>query len=684
GNHGARLLSWPLALERQEASVWGWLNERLELGPALGDAAGASDRPPFQGLASFGPGDADNFFGRELEAEEFANRLRLQSFLAVVGPSGAGQSSFIQAGVIPLLASECRAIVARPGPSPLRALGELLAREGLPVGSDFSAPALRRVVEQAAASKRLLLIVDQFEELITLCLDAAEREAYAELLVSVASAQPAVKVVITLRDDFLVRLQQLGPLRRRLAQAIQLLSTPVKDDLLRILTLPLQRVGYVFEDESLPRQMVEEVAEQQGALALLSFTASKLWEMRDRHFRRLTRSAYASLGGVGGALAFHAEATLSQGGPEEQRLVREVFRSLVTAEGTRAVLSRTELAEILGAAEGGEKVLERLIQGRLLVASEGARGEDRIEVIHETLLRSWPRLVAWQREDAENVRLRDQLRAAARQWAERGRPRGVLWRDEALAEYRLWRKRYPGALTVSEREFALASLREETRGRRLKTGLLVGILAGLVAGLLVLARANRRAEASEQVAVQRLAQSHADQGRALVLSGRPIDALAYLSKAVEEGIWTPGMRYLLPRAATALDTQLRVVDSKGGALTSLALSPDEQWVATSSYDRTIPIWKLATGGVAKTLAGHQGPIDHVAFSPDGRRLASVSGDLTARIWEVSTGAEVAKLPLGARGHWDRFSADGRWLITGDEEGVRVWDASSFALSWAAK
>src|SRR5262249_13025028 len=154
-----------------------------------------------------------------------------------------------------------------------------------------------------------------------------------------------------------------------------------------------------------------------------------------------SRKAYVSLGGVGGALARHAEATLEAMAPDQRRLVREVFRHLVTAEGTRAVLSRAELDQVLGGGPSATAVVEQLVAARLLAVAEGEAGTERVEVTHEALLDAWPRLVAWRREDAEGARLRDQLRAAARQWDERGRASGLLWRGDALAEYRLWRAR---------------------------------------------------------------------------------------------------------------------------------------------------------------------------------------------------------------------------------------------------
>ena len=175
--------------------------------------------------------------------------------------------------------------------------------------------------------------------------------------------------------------------------------------------------------------MVQSVADQPGALALLSFTAASLFALRDRHFKQLPRKAYDSMGGVGGALAQHAEETLGNMTAEEQKLVREAFRHLVTADGTRAVMPHTELRHVLGASPSADSVIEKLVNARLLTASE----EDRIEVIHEALLSAWPRLVGWRRDDSEGARLRDQVRAAARQWDDVAAVLAAsYWRDEGI------------------------------------------------------------------------------------------------------------------------------------------------------------------------------------------------------------------------------------------------------------
>ncbi len=176
----------------------------------------------------------------------------------------------------------------------------------------------------------------------------------------------------------------------------------------------------------------------------------------------------------------------------EQSLVREAFRHLVTSEGTRAVLTRPEVLQLLGKTSDGETVIEKLISTRLLVATEGEKGVDRIEIVHEALLSAWPRLVKWRQEMAEGARLRDQLRAAARQWQERNRPKGLLWRDEALTEYQLWRTRYQGNLTELEDAFGKASIAEANRAKRLRQILTTVAATVLIAGLVVLVLMNKQ------------------------------------------------------------------------------------------------------------------------------------------------------------------------------------------------
>ncbi|MGH2898115.1 MAG: ATP-binding protein, partial [Solirubrobacteraceae bacterium] len=393
---GARFVAPPAGFERHDPHVWDWLRGHV---PELDDAARLTpdeERAPYRGLSAFSPDDAEMFFGRERETATFVNRLRTHPVAAVVGPSGVGKSSFVQAGVIPALPAGWRAITSRPGPLPLAALIARLHAAGIATATSIDdlraqLAADREVLgailrAEGHARGPIVLVIDQLEELFTLCLDPLERTAFAQAVIAAArTVDDPVRVVFTLRDDFLVRAEQVPALRDRIGQAMQLLTMPTAPDLVRILVEPARRAGYDFEDATLAADMVAEVAEQPGALAVLAFTAAQLWDQRDRHFRQLTRGVYRSLGGVAGAFARHAEQTLAAMTADERRLTREAFRHLVTTENTRAVLERGELRQLLGDDARADSVVEKLIGARLLVASDDDTG-DTIEIVHEALL----------------------------------------------------------------------------------------------------------------------------------------------------------------------------------------------------------------------------------------------------------------------------------------------------------
>ncbi len=677
---GARFEALPGELARHDDSLWEWFG--LHLIETIDDSTGGGPREeaPYRGLLPFTAAEAADYVGREVDVDVFLNRLRMQPLLAVVAPSGVGKSSFVQAGVVPALGDSWQAMITRPGPAPRAALAALLERSGVHATDGDPGAALRQ--HAAAGGRSILLVIDQFEELFTLCLDPAERVAYAEEIASLTrSPDDPVRVVLTLRDDFLARADDLPALRERLAVGLQLLAMPSRADLIRVLVDPARRHGYDFEDPELPARMVDEVAGQPGALALLSFTAARLWELRDRHFKQLGRRAYDALGGVAGALAQHAEATLADMAADEQRLAREAFRHLVTAEGTRAVLTRPELTQLLGGPGRAERVIERLIGARLLVASEaGPAGEQSIEVVHEALLTAWPRLVQWRREDAEGARMRDQLRAAARQWDERARPRGLLWRDEAWAEYELWRARFPGARTDVEEAFAVASAAEAARGRRVRRGLVLIAFAALTAFVLFLARANRETGRARELAEDKASEAHVllldsyiEQGREALLAGEHARALAYLIEARRMGADSPAISFLIRRALRPLEPRVLTLGGHQGKVWEIGFSPDGRAIVTAD-DRDLRLWDTASGRELARMRGHTEPVFAARFSPDGTRLATASADGTIRMWDARSGRALATL----RGHRGRVEAiawtpDGRTLLSGGEDGARLWD-----------
>jgi WD40 repeat protein len=692
GRRGARLVALPDPFEHEDELLWEAFGNVMRDDAAASGVMSIEEKPPFPGLAAFTASDAAMFVGRERETEAFVNRIRVTPLLAVVGPSGAGKSSFVQAGVIPALPDGWTAITVRPGPAPLVSLAAKLGGMGADASELASHPgALGTLLRTHARVSRgpIVLVVDQLEELFTLCEDADERAQYAEALARAArSADDPVRVIVTLRDDFLIEAEALAPLRTRLGPGVQLLTTPAEADLLRILTVPVRTAGYEFDDAALPGDMVAAVAHAPGALALLSFTAQKLWDLRDRRFRQLAKKAYVALGGVGGALAQHAEATLTAMPGDEQRLVREVFRHLVTADGTRAVLSRAELDEVLGGGAAAAGVVEKLVAARLLVVADDPAGE-RVEVTHEALLDAWPRLLGWRREDAEGARLRDQLRAAARQWDERGRPSGLLWRGDALAEYRIWRARTPGALTAAEQAFANASLADAARGRRTRTLLLGGsfvVLAVVAIALFFLNRATQReraraeasqadAEANAQKLHDRLQAQYEAQGRRLILDGDPLQGLAYLDKAREFGAHGRAHDFLVAEAIAATEGELFEAQH-GDAARTPSFSHDGTRIVTASFDQAARVWDARTGALLLTLA-HKGAVMSARWSPDDATILTTSIGDGASLWDARSGTLMRGFTHTGRVYCALFSPDGRRIVSAGADGqLHVWDTAT--------
>lgn len=650
----------------------------------------AIEESPYLGLLTFSEADAKRYFGREREVDAFVNRLRKLPWIAVAGPSGVGKSSFIRAGVLPSLDAAQR-LVMRPGSTPSAALRAALSGLGIAVDDEgmrdhrvLAARLAQRVSE--AGWGMLVLVIDQFEELVTQCQDLDEQEAFAALAVKIAGdADVPVRVVLTVRDDFLVRVAGLAALRNVISANLQLLTTPSKEDLLRIVVEPARRAGYEFEDAALAQTMVDEVQAMPGALALLSFTCSKLWQLRDRDTRRLTRAAYRSIGGVGGALAQHAEALLEAMPPSDRAIVREVFRHLVTADGTRAELTRSELVQVAGGQAGGPAaagVIEALINGRLLLASEDARGE-RVEVVHETLIVNWPRLVGWRAQDAETARLRDQLRAAARQWQERGRDRDLLWRGEALTEFQLWRSRYPGRLTDLEEEFGQRSAAAHTRRRRVAIAALTTLLGTMTVAIIVFyglrtnaVKAQARAEKSEAQAQLSLIDSYVDSGRRLLLSGDTPNALAFLAAAVRAGRGDPSTQFLVDRATAQLAGDQGLLAS-GRPVYAASFLGDE--IVTSESGGALVYWNLSGERLREVSLGTPGQVNLISVAPGSQRLA------------VSDVAGVVRV-LDAKGNqlatWSAFDhelssmlfVNQTLLVTGNREGiVKLWDPTTQQL-----
>ena len=354
---------------------------------------------------------------------------------------------------------------------------------------------------------------------------------------------------------------------------------------MRTIVEPARRIGYELSDGELASEMVDVVADRPGALALLSFTASRLWELRDRRFKQLTRNAYEAMGGVAGALGQHAEATFLSLVADEQRIAREAFRHLVTADMTRAVMYGDELRQRLGSPRA-EGVIAKLVDARLLAVVEGET-RSQIEIIHEALIAAWPRLQQWAREDTADSRSREQIRTAAKQWAERNRPRELLWRGDLLRELARWRAR--ATLTDLEAAFANASRDDAARGTRVRRIIAAVAIAITIAFVVVLANATANARQANRDNEKLLRDSTFDQGRLRMLQGDKLGALPYLAQAYKMGETGAANRLMIEEALRPTRARVGALEGHTDKVWQVAYSPDGKLLATASLDGTARI-----------------------------------------------------------------------------------------------
>ncbi|GAA2570966.1 hypothetical protein GCM10010304_06680 [Streptomyces roseoviolaceus] len=466
-------------------------------------APAADERAPYRGLARFEPADSDLFFGREALARELLHLARAHRFAAVFGPSGSGKSSLLRAGLIPLLREGTGADrpavirVLTPGERPAHAHGQAL----VPQDGELDT----------------WVIVDQFEELFTLCHDRQERDRFLDLLLGAREPESRLRVVVAVRGDFYGHCAEHRELAEAVSHANLLVGPMSGDELREVVTGPATAAGLNVE-RVLTARIIEEVGDRPGALPMLSHALLETW--RRRRGRTLTLAAYEETGGVRGAIAATAEQVYGDLDEGRARTARRILLRLIapgdrTAD-TRRPASRSELGP------GALDVLERLAAARL-VTLDG----DTVELAHEALITGWPRLAGWIEESRERLRAQRALGEAAHAWEELDRDPGALYRGTRLdrAEELFGRQREKreeqrkeedADLTRSERTFLTASAaardtereaetRTARRTRVLTVGLSVFLVLALAAGLVAWQRDRVSEEEAAKAAARRLA-----------------------------------------------------------------------------------------------------------------------------------------------------------------------------------
>jgi len=669
----------------------------------------AEAEPPFKGLLFFDEADASLFFGRESLTTKLTGRLHEEHFLSIVGASGSGKSSVLRAGLVHQLRSEGTWVIAVliPGSSQgsfyalasalLPLLDPKLSETDILVETRKLSNALRqgevsllevteRILKKAPAAGRLLLAIDQFEEVFTTCKDQGERQAFVDtLLEAITPDEAAMTVVIALRADFYHHCAQFDNLRKALARHQEYIGPMNVEELRRAIQEPARRSGWEFEP-GLVDLLLRDVGDEPGALPLLSHALLETWKRRQG--RTLVLSGYAESGGVQGAIAQSAEAVFNQLTPEQQLIARNVFLRLTElGEGTPDTRRRVSLIDLVPSADDKRAVevtFNTLANARLVTIAAQS-----VEVSHEALIREWPRLQQWLSEDREKLRIHRQLAHNAQEWVVLNRDSGGLYRGARLAVASEWIRDHADETNALEKEFLTASMVAAEAERRTARQRLQLVIVGLTTVLVIISAlaiiAFQQRNASLDLQKRILAQDWATSANSLAGKDNDLSLLLAMEAArTDRNFQTEDAL----RRALGLPVARTVLKHPG--LRAMVFSPDGARIVTAGDDTLGRVWSWPDGKELLTLRGHKGWIVSVDYSSDGTRIVTASIDGTARLWDAKTGEEIAVLrdpnldcmpgDMACRIWQASFDPSGQLVATGNDSGhVYIWNATTGEL-----
>ncbi|WP_036487476.1 caspase family protein [Myxosarcina sp. GI1] len=690
---------------------------------------------PYRGLESFEESNSNLFFGRQILSEKLYQFCLERSLTVVLGASGTGKSSLVKAGLIPHIRSlkdRQWAILTpiRPGEFPFQALDDILVQIGIgddeANGKEGSPTALTGKIwdylqqwMQSNPQQKLLVVIDQIEELFTLCCNSQERLQFLSLLSKAIATYPQLHLVLTLRSDFesQVRDTELEPYW---SDARFVVPAMTREELREAIEKPASERVMYFDPPSLVERLIDEVIQMPGAMPLLSFALSELYlkylqKVREgtRDKRAITEADYQELGGVARSLTKRADAeyqALVKQVPIYHKTIRQVMLRMLAIDAGNIARRRVFLRELKYPQAKQplvDKVIDRFLNARLLVSGSDTTGEKYIEPAHDALIRGWQRLLVWQQQEQENLVLQRRLTRAAFEWQQQQKF-SFLWHgDPRLNLLKQVLKSNNNWFNQLETEFVRRSIGQKRRnviGRwSFVTGAFMTVLvfyqlsillekAGLVRNLLANKPVDALTVAVETMGHNRLLPLPINrQVQSSLLDAvqeiREQQQLIGHENKVNVVAYSPDGSRILTGSS---DRSLRLWNSHGEpvgqplqghteSVTAAAFSPDGEFVASGSEDRTIRLWDRSGNSIGSPFVGYKNTVTAIAFNPvppsSGDIIAGSSDDGTIRLWDRS-GKPIGKPFIGHEAGITAiaFSPDGNLIASASKDRtVRVWD-----------